>query len=117
MSRFAGGSNPKLRHLPGFCNSVFHSYARVQDDPLNGSADVDNLKKGLNVTAQAFTIPQFIDTFKVGRTRAYEEIASGRLATYKVGRRRYISAHAAAEWQRKLESATSGEKLVMAVAG
>jgi hypothetical protein len=55
------------------------------------------------VTEQAFTIPQFIDAFKVGRTRTYEEIAAGRLATYTVGRRRYISAHAAAEWQRRLE--------------
>ena len=69
------------------------------------------------MTDQAFTVEQFISVFKIGRTICYEEIASGRLATYKVGRRRYISAHAAAEWQRKLESATSGEKLVMAVAG
>jgi len=58
------------------------------------------------VTQQAFTIPEFIGHFKVGRTTTYEEIASGRLATYKVGRRRYISAHAAAEWQRKLEAET-----------
>lgn len=56
---------------------------------------------------QAFTIPEFIGTFKVGRTTTYEEIGNGRLATYKVGRRRYISAHAASEWQRKLESETS----------
>lgn len=58
------------------------------------------------MTHQAFTIPEFICHFKIGRTSAYEEIASGRLATYKVGRRRYISAHAAAEWQRKLEAET-----------
>ena len=69
------------------------------------------------MSQQAFTIPEFIGHFKVGRTTTYEEIASGRLATYKVGRRRYISAHAAAEWQRKLEAATSGDKLVMAMAG
>ena len=55
----------------------------------------------------AYTIPEFIGHFKVGRTTAYEEISTGRLATYKVGRRRYISAHAAAEWQRKLEAETS----------
>lgn len=55
----------------------------------------------------AYTFEQFIGAAKVGRTKAYEEIASGRLATYKVGRRRYISAHAAAEWQRKLEAETS----------
>ena len=63
--------------------------------------------KGLNVTQQAFTIPEFIGVFKVGRTMTYEEIGSGRLPTYKVGRRRYISAHAAAEWQRKLEAEAS----------
>lgn len=59
--------------------------------------------KGLNVTPQAFTIPEYIGYYKVGRTKLYEEIASGRLSTYKVGRRRYISAHAADEWQKKLE--------------
>lgn len=58
------------------------------------------------MTQQAFTIPEFIGTFKVGRTTTYEEIGSGRLATYKVGRRRYISAHAATDWQRKLEAET-----------
>lgn len=56
------------------------------------------------MTQQAFTIPEFIGNFKVGRTSTYEEIGSGRLSTYKVGRRRYISAHAAADWQRKLEA-------------
>lgn len=55
----------------------------------------------------AYTVEQFIGAAKVGRTKAYEEIASGRLATYKVGRRRYISAHAVADWQRKLEAETN----------
>lgn len=57
--------------------------------------------------AQALTIDEFTDTYKVGRTIAYEEIASGRLKTYKLGRRRYISAAAAAEWQRRLEAESS----------
>lgn len=52
----------------------------------------------------AYTVEQFIGAAKVGRTKAYEEIASGRLATYKVGRRRYISSRAAADWQRRLEA-------------
>lgn len=64
--------------------------------------------KGLDMTQQAFTIPEFLGHFKVGRTTAYQEIGSGRLPTYKLGRRRYISAHAATEWQRKLEAETSG---------
>ena len=63
------------------------------------------------MTQQAFTISEFIGHFKVGRTSAYEEIGSGRLATYKVGRRRYISARAAADWQQKLEAETSGASL------
>ena len=57
---------------------------------------------------QTFTINQFISTFKLGRTKTYEEIESGRLATYKVGRNRYISGRAAEEWQRRLEAETSG---------
>ena len=63
---------------------------------------------------QTYTIPQFIDTFKVGRTTTYEEIGSGRLPTYKVGRRRYISARAASDWQRRLETETNSERAVTA---
>ena len=57
---------------------------------------------------KAYTVQEFLLEFKVGRTTAYEEIGSGRLATYKVGRRRYISAHAATEWQKRLEAETPG---------
>lgn len=58
------------------------------------------------MTSQSFTVDEFVSVFKLGRTTTFAEIGSGRLATYKVGRRRYISAHAAAEWQKKLEAAT-----------
>jgi len=53
---------------------------------------------------QAFTVPQFIASFKVSRTKTYDEIGAGRLASYQVGRRRYISASAAADWQKRLET-------------
>lgn len=67
--------------------------------PVNeGSAGNDGPK--------AMTVPEFIARFKVGRTVAYAEIGSGRLQTYKVGRRRYISERAANEWQTKSESAS-----------
>ena len=52
---------------------------------------------------KAYTINQFIGTHNLGRTKTYEEIVSGRLVTYKVGRRRYISDRAADEWQRRHE--------------
>lgn len=55
--------------------------------------------------SEAFTIQQFIEAFKLGRTSVYEEIATGRLPTYKVGRRRFISANAARQWQQRLETA------------
>jgi len=59
------------------------------------------------MTPQAFTDNEFLSTFKIGRTLAYEEIAKGRLQTYKLGRKRLISGHAAEAWQRRLEAETS----------
>jgi hypothetical protein len=61
---------------------------------------------------QTLTVPQFIAAFKLGRTRVYEEIDSGRLVTYKVGRNRYISSRAALDWQQRLESETSNQETV-----
>ena len=58
---------------------------------------------------QAFTVPQFIGAYGVSRNTVYEEIGRGRLASYQLGRRRYISAHAAAEWQKRLEAETAAK--------
>ena len=60
---------------------------------------------------KTYTVNQLLSEFKIGRTKAYEEITTGRLATYNVGRRRFISAHAAVEWQRKLEEQANIEAL------
>ncbi len=68
----------------------------------------------MNVTAQALTVDEFTRAYKVGRTKTYEEIESGRLATYSVGRNRYISGRAAEQWQRNLEAASAGTKPVEA---
>ena len=56
---------------------------------------------------QAFTIPELMAVYKIGRTKIYDEIAAGRLKTYKLGRATRASAHAAAQWQRNLEAATA----------
>ncbi|MBK7314382.1 hypothetical protein [Candidatus Aalborgicola defluviihabitans] len=50
------------------------------------------------------TVKEFEQEFKVGHTVAHAEIKSGRLVTYKLGRRRYISAAAAFDWQKRLEA-------------
>lgn len=52
----------------------------------------------------AYSAEQFASAYGVGRTNVFEEIAAGRLKTYRVGRRRYISARAAQEWQMLMES-------------
>lgn len=58
----------------------------------------------MNQQRPAYSIAQFADAFGVCRTTVYEEINSGRLASYQLGRRRFISARAAEEWQRRLEA-------------
>ena len=35
---------------------------------------------------QAFTIPELMAIYKIGRTKLYDEIAAGRLKCYKIGR-------------------------------
>lgn len=47
---------------------------------------------------RTYTIPQFAGLYGISRSQVFEEISSGRLRTYKVGRRRFISAAAAAQW-------------------
>lgn len=53
---------------------------------------------------RALSIEQFASLYGIGRTRVFEEIKAGRLLTYCVGRRRYISIGAAEQWQRRLEA-------------
>lgn len=56
------------------------------------------------LAAKSLTIAEWCAVRRVGRTRAFEEISTGRLRTYRVGRRRYISAEADAQWQRDREA-------------
>ncbi len=51
----------------------------------------------------AFSIPEFAQAFKIGRSTVYELIDSGELQSFHVGRRRLISFSAAQKWQKKLE--------------
>ncbi len=56
------------------------------------------------MTEKALTIAQFCGAYKVGRTVVFEQIKNEKIATYKLGRRRYISAQAAVNWQADLEA-------------
>ena len=57
-----------------------------------------------SVPIGAFSIPEFAQVFKIGRSTVYEMIETGDLASFHVGRRRLISYSAAEKWQRKLEA-------------
>jgi excisionase family DNA binding protein len=56
---------------------------------------------------RAYTVAEFIAAFRIGRTALYEQIAAGKLKTYKIGASRRISLQAAEEWQRGLEAEAS----------
>jgi excisionase family DNA binding protein len=51
---------------------------------------------------RAMGIEEFCDWYGLGRTRAYEEIKSGRLTARKVGRRTLIAHDDAEDWLRRL---------------
>lgn len=57
---------------------------------------------------RAYDIDEFCAAYKVGRTLVYEEIASGRLKTFVVGKRgRRITVEAAIAWVRAREAAAA----------
>ena len=56
----------------------------------------------------ALTVAEFRAAYRLGRSQLYKLWSEGRgPPCYHVGRRRFISAHAAAEWQRGLEVAAA----------
>lgn len=51
-----------------------------------------------------YTIPEAIEALRTSRNTLYEEIAAGKLRTYTIGRRRYVSAEAIREYIRAREA-------------
>lgn len=56
-------------------------------------------QKSSIIVKPAYKIPEFCRDFGVGRTVCYEEIAAGRLRTYKVGRTTLIAGEDALAWR------------------
>jgi hypothetical protein len=69
----------------------------------------------MELKLNAMSIEGFANQYGLGKTKSLEEIKSGRLATYRVGRRRFVSAHAAEQWQRNLELLEAESKLIKVV--
>jgi hypothetical protein len=61
---------------------------------------------------QAFTIPEFLSLYRIGRSTAYAEIKAGRLKIVKIGRATRITLPNAKEWLQALEAETSGQREV-----
>ncbi len=51
---------------------------------------------------RAMSVARFSEDYAIGRTKAYEELRSGRLRGRKVGKRTIISQDDAEAWLRKL---------------
>lgn len=53
----------------------------------------------------AFTMVEFAERHGIERHKLYEEIKTGRLRTYMLGRKRMVSRKVADEWQAQIEMA------------
>ena len=53
---------------------------------------------------QAYRVSEFCEDHGIGRTKAYEEMDTGRLRYVKLGRIRLIPADGAREWLRALSA-------------
>lgn len=61
---------------------------------------------------------QFCDEHGIARTTFYMLLKQGRgPRLMKVGRRTLISAEAAADWRKRMEAETAGDKLILATVG
>jgi hypothetical protein len=59
------------------------------------------------VPKPAYTIPEFCRDFAIGRSRAYEEIASGRLKAFKIGVSTRIAGEDALAWREHFRAASA----------
>jgi excisionase family DNA binding protein len=64
------------------------------------------------LSPRAFAIREFCQRYSVGRTRAYQEIAAGRLRAVKVGRRTLIAHDAAEAWLAALPELSGGSRTI-----
>lgn len=56
------------------------------------------------MTHISYTMAEAMEALRIGRTRIYQDVAAGRLRTYCVGRRRYVSADAIRDYIRDREA-------------
>jgi hypothetical protein len=69
---------------------------------MNADGDISEAEKRRRAQQRAMSITRFSEDSAIGRTKAYEELRSGRLRGRKVGKRTIISQDDAEAWLRQL---------------
>lgn len=60
------------------------------------------------MTQQAYSIPEFLQVYRISRTKLYELWQQGKgPKSYTIGRKRLVSVDAAQSWQRQMEKEAS----------
>jgi excisionase family DNA binding protein len=72
-----------------------------------GAAVIESEAGSAMHSRRAFPVCEFCLRYDIGRTKAYQEIAAGRLRAVKVGRRTLIPHDAAEAWLAALPELTS----------
>ena len=65
------------------------------------------MKQPRQIQPVGLSIEETIRATGLGRTSIYKEIAEGRLKSYKIGRRRFVSPEALREWRAAYEAAAA----------
>jgi excisionase family DNA binding protein len=88
----ASKPNVETAQQRGFGMAYSHSNERIVDDQVPPLID----------SRRAFSVEEFCKRYGLGRTRAYQELKSGRLRARKIGRRTVITEDDAEDWLRRL---------------
>jgi hypothetical protein len=69
---------------------------------MKASRKISNREQQRRARQRAMSITRFSEDYAIGRTKAYEELRSGRLRGRKIGTRTIISQDDAEAWLRQL---------------
>ena len=69
---------------------------------MTGNRKASEFEHGQRARQRAMSIAEFSENYNIGRTKAYEELKSGRLRGRKIGKRTIITEDDAEEWLRRL---------------
>jgi Helix-turn-helix domain len=69
---------------------------------MQGKKEISEVERQRRARQRALSIAEFCERYGPGRTRAYEELKSGRLRGRKIGKRTIITEDDAEDWLKNL---------------